>query len=156
MRRFKIKHYRYRYIIPQEYKFTPEYKEAIEKINKWKQQGDLSKGLDLFGMCLKWLPVLPRNLQILSCTRNELTKLPRLPKNLQKLHCASNELTSLPPLPTSLRRLLCYNNELTSLPYLPTNLKELWCWNNKLTNLPDLENFRLWWYGKQRSISKIC
>jgi Leucine-rich repeat (LRR) protein len=131
MKQFKIQHNKY--IVPEEYKSTLEYKTAINRINKWKE----NYMLDLYSLNLKWLPpLLPRNLKELYCGWNKLTRLPNLPKGLQYLNCGWNQLTSLPNLP-NLQRLDCSDNKLTSLPNLP-NLQRLDCSNNKLTSLSNL------------------
>jgi len=120
MRRFKIKYTRY--IIPPEYKSTPEYREAMRRIKLWKQQGDRFVALDLSNLNLEWLPSLPNTLYILVCRNNELTSLPHLPNNLKTLICYSNHLSSLPHLPNSLRILNCMWNKLTELHTLPNML----------------------------------
>lgn len=51
--------------------------------------------LDISGKGIQYLPDLTRfkNLQILSCSNNELTSLPYLPENIEELYCSNNQLT---------------------------------------------------------------
>jgi hypothetical protein len=81
---------------------------------------------------------LPKSLELLHCSNNQLTTLPNnLPKSLEYLHCSNNQLTTLPNnLPKSLESLNCNNNQLTTLPDLPPSLVYLHCSNNQLTTLP--------------------
>jgi len=141
MKQFKIKHTKY--IIPQEYKSTPEYKSALSSCKL-----SYSKTLNFSNLYyksgyrkFKWLPRLPKNLEVLICQENELTCLPPLPKTLKRLYCSCNFLNNLPRLPNSLRELYCGSNKLTSLPTLPNSLRELHCGENyrlnKLERLPN-------------------
>ena len=95
--------------------------------------------IDCSGMELRKIPALPKTVQVLICSDNELTELPALP-NIRVLYCSNNELTELPALP-NVRELYCRNNELTELPALP-NVQVLHCWSNQLTSLPALPNVR--------------
>jgi hypothetical protein len=89
---------------------------------------------------LSLLPNLSENLKILCCYNNQLTCLPTLTrfKNLKTLFCDNNKLTLLPTLPQNLKILCCYNNQLTLLPTLPQSLEELYCGDNQLRVLPNL------------------
>jgi Leucine-rich repeat (LRR) protein len=136
MRQFKINHTRYK--VPIEYKSTPEYKKAIDRIKIWKQHENISEALDLSRLKLRWLPSLPNNLQKLYCFDNHLTSLPYLPTTLEYINCGVNKITSLPHLPNSLQVLSCVFNKITSLPKLPIKLQVLHCVFNKITSLPKL------------------
>ena len=68
--------------------------------------------IDCSGMELRKIPALPKTVQVLICSDNELTELPALP-NVQVLHCWSNQLTSLPALP-NVRELYCRNNRFSN------------------------------------------
>ena len=96
--------------------------------------------LQLNGLRLRELPVLPNHIKSLYCYANALTTLPKLPPGLVRLECWSNLLTALPELPDTLEYLYCSNNQITSLPKLPTKLKELYCNFNLLIKLPELPN----------------
>ena len=98
---------------------------------------------------LNYLPHVTRfkNLRILNCANNQLTKLPRLNTNIEHLYCYNNRLTELPTLNKNLQILFCSNNQLVTLPTLNKNLQQLFCSNNQLTKLPTLnENLLLLTY----------
>ena len=120
--------------------FTTPEQTAQQRIDKWIQQGNITRPLDLIGLNLTSIPegILPPTLQTLLCYHNKLTSLPALPPTLQKLDCDNNQLTNLPVLPSSLQTLWCCHNQLTSLPTLPPTLRHLYCAFNKLTSLPTL------------------
>ena len=98
--------------------------------------------IDVNSRQLNHLPDLTRfkNLKILCCYNNRLTKLPPLNINLQQLYCSNNQLTKLPSLNVALQILHCYNNQLTELPSLNENLVELYCFNNQLLTMPPLND----------------
>ena len=77
------------------------------------------------------------NVQFISFSGNNITKLPPLSNDLKHLYCSNNRLTLLPDhLPDSLTWLSCCNNRLTRLPLqLPNTLTTLSCENNRLTML---------------------
>jgi len=147
MRQFKIKYNN----VPIEYKSTPEYIKAINKIKEWKQN-IFNFPLSLSRLNLKWLPILPNNIKTLYCGNNQLIKLSYLPKTLEVLSCYKNQLTHLPQLPNTLKTLHCGYNNLTSLPTLPNNLQVLYCNNNRLTELPNFspDKFIILYCGKNQ------
>jgi Leucine-rich repeat (LRR) protein len=136
--------------------------EANRRIQEWQQNGDINQILDLYGLNLTELPVLPRNLQKLKCSGNQLENLSNLPNTLQELYFGDNQLENFPDLLhlINLRILYCNNNQLedlpnlselinlqilncgvnqiTSLPHLPNSLQKLDCYDNQLTELPNL------------------
>ena len=121
--------------VPESYKSTPEYLEAVRRIQEWVNNGNENVVLHLNKLKLKYLPPLPVNLQKLSVDDNNLTFLQPLPVNLTELYCGFNKLIYLPPLPKNLRILFCIDNDLTNLPVLPNTINYLYCENNYLTVL---------------------
>ena len=95
--------------------------------------------IDLSGMELTFLPIIPPFIQEVNCKANQLTSLPELP-NVKNLECYNNQLTSLPKLP-NVQRLSCRDNQLISLPELP-NVTYLYCNGNELTKLPELPSIQ--------------
>lgn len=88
-----------------------------------------------------------KNLEVLNCSDNQLTKLPILPKTLRIIICNNNKLRYLAtyknPLPDSLEVIDCSYNNLEYLePFakgLPPKLKKLICNNNWYLNyIPEL------------------
>ncbi|EAW8701489.1 hypothetical protein GW207_00660 [Salmonella enterica subsp. arizonae serovar 40:z4,z32:-] len=94
--------------------------------------------LDLAGLNLRTLPVLPECVSTLNVSNNHLSALPNLPEGLTDLNCAGNTLTSLSALPPSLQLLDCSQNNLPELQNLPPSLTALNCSINKLKDLPYL------------------
>ena len=71
--------------------------------------------LDISDKKLKELPSWVsecKNLEILDCSRNNITHLDNLPPNLKKLYCHDNKITHLDNLPQRLKELECSNNPL--------------------------------------------
>ena len=95
------------------------------------------KSIDVSEQNLNYLPSLSRfkNLEILYCSRNNLTSLPPLPENLKRLYCNTNKLTSLPHLPKKLEILYCNTNQLTSLRSLNEKLEILYYDNNPISEI---------------------
>ncbi len=87
---------------------------------------------------LKFLPELPKSLQVLNCAHNVITLLSDLPDGLKELDCAFNSIEKIARLPNDLTKFICNDNLLTSLPNLPANLSMLNCSFNKLLCLPIL------------------
>ncbi|MCW2255364.1 hypothetical protein M2263_001455 [Providencia alcalifaciens] len=87
---------------------------------------------------LKTLPPLPNTLKILKCISSKLESLPELPPHLEELLCDNSALINLPKLPLGLIMLSCDNNPLQSLPKLPSTLQGLSCEDVDLLSLPDL------------------
>jgi len=81
---------------------------------------------------------LPKGLNELYCSFNQLTTLEGLPKGLKKLNCSFNRFVSLDGLPEGLKVLDCAGNELTTLENLPETLEILDCSDNCLSRLEDL------------------
>lgn len=105
----------------------------------------LSK-IKIIHLCNLELTILPnwisrcKNLRILNCNQNSLTKLPEnLPQSLRILRFHSNSITHMPiNLPENLKIINCANNLLTYLPENFTNsLVRLICSYNQLLNLPN-------------------
>jgi Leucine-rich repeat (LRR) protein len=90
---------------------------ANKRIQEWVKNGDKDQILDLSDLKLTKLPTIPKNVQYLDCTNNQLTVLPKLP-NVRILYCGFNRLTVLPELPNA-KEVYCYHNELTVKPELP-------------------------------------
>ena len=66
--------------------------------------------LNLTGLNLKRLPVLPLYLEVLDCRNNLLTFLPKIPYELEELNCCNNLLTGMPLIPKTLEYLTCKGN----------------------------------------------
>jgi hypothetical protein len=111
--------------------------------------------LNLSGLSLKELPVLPANLENLMCNDNRLTTLPELPPYLKYLNCDRNALTTLPKLPDRLEDLQCNSNRLTELPTLPSSLISLGCAHNCIKQLPSLPNTLEYLYCSDNQLSAL-
>jgi len=112
---------------------------AYIQIQYWIRNDNEEEMLNLNSLNLTFLPVLPRNLKVLSCRNNQLTNLNNLPENLKVLNCSNNLLTNLNNLPENLNVLDCSFNRLSILNNLPITLKILYCNNNIIpiiSNLP--------------------
>lgn len=99
---------------------------------------DQESMLDLGGLNLRNLPVLPACISTLNVSNNNLSTLPDLPEGIRDLTCAGNMLTSLPSLPPTLELLDCSQNRLPELQDLPPTLTALNCSKNMLGRLPHL------------------
>ncbi|EEI9681268.1 hypothetical protein C8862_001486 [Salmonella enterica] len=99
---------------------------------------DQESMLDLGGLNLRNLPILPACISTLNVSNNNLSALPDLPEGIRDLTCASNMLTSLPSLPSTLEMLDCSQNRLPELQDLPPTLTALNCSRNTLMRLPHL------------------
>lgn len=99
---------------------------------------DQESMLDLGGLNLRNLPILPACISTLNVSNNNLSALPDLPEGIRDLTCASNMLTSLPSLPSTLEMLDCSQNRLPELQGLPPTLTALNCSKNMLMRLPHL------------------
>ncbi|ECC3554687.1 hypothetical protein AU825_20940 [Salmonella enterica subsp. salamae] len=99
---------------------------------------DQESMLDLGGLNLRNLPILPACISTLNVSNNNLSALPDLPEGIRDLTCASNMLTSLPSLPSTLEMLDCSQNRLPELQDLPPTLTALNCSKNMLRRLPHL------------------
>lgn len=99
---------------------------------------DQESMLDLGGLNLRNLPILPACISTLNVSNNNLSALPDLPEGIRDLTCASNMLTSLPSLPSTLEMLDCSQNRLPELQDLPPTLTALNCSKNMLMGLPHL------------------
>ena len=106
--------------------FTTPEQTAQQRIDKWIQQGNITRPLDLIGLNLTSIPegILPPTLQTLLCYHNKLTSLPALPPTLQNLDCHNNQLTSLPTLPHTLQEFYYNNNPLTIQPNWPSQQQQ--------------------------------
>ncbi|EDW2792090.1 hypothetical protein H3N91_003497 [Salmonella enterica] len=99
---------------------------------------DQESMLDLGGLNLRNLPILPACISTLNVSNNNLSALPDLPEGIRDLTCAGNMLTSLPSLPSTLEMLDCSQNRLPELQDLPPTLTALNCSKNMLMRLPHL------------------
>ncbi|HAE2266362.1 TPA_asm: hypothetical protein GND82_001199 [Salmonella enterica subsp. salamae serovar 60:g,m,t:z6] len=99
---------------------------------------DQESMLDLGGLNLRNLPILPACISTLNVSNNNLSALPDLPEGIRDLTCAGNMLTSLPSLPSTLEMLDCSQNRLPELQDLPPTLTALNCSKNMLERLPHL------------------
>jgi hypothetical protein len=80
---------------------------------------------------------LPRNLQKLNISHNQIRDIDQLPENLQELICTENPIKTLPELPQNLTILKCSKCFLQELPVLPNTLQRLSVKKNRLRTLPD-------------------
>lgn len=94
--------------------------------------------LNLTGLHLSSIPILPPHIKKLGITRNQLKELPPLPVGLEELNCAENRFITLSGLPSGIKKLDCSRNGLVNLSVLPEGLKQLNCSNNRLKSLPAL------------------
>jgi Leucine-rich repeat (LRR) protein len=83
---------------------------------------------------------IPKTLQILNCSGNQIKSLPKLNHSvLQSLFCNANKIRRIPKLPDTVEWLYCYDNIIDHLPEpLPRKLECLSCSTNDLTRLPEL------------------
>jgi Leucine-rich repeat (LRR) protein len=110
--------------------------EAERRIQEWWSASDMDATLDLHGLGLVTLPVLPLPLRHLNVSYNKIEALPKLGKYLLTLGCTGNCLVELPNLPPNLRVLACSDNRIRQLPALPRSLVHLTCAYNCLKELP--------------------
>lgn len=115
------------------------FQRAQRIVERWIEDNDINKPLDLSSLHLENLPEIPKNVKFLFIDHNNLTKLPELPSELEELDCKYNKLTHLPILPDSLKRLNCERNNLRNLPELPKNLQYLKCNRNNLPSVFDIK-----------------
>jgi hypothetical protein len=96
--------------------------------------------LNCSGNQIRTLPQLNlTQLQSLFCNANKLRRIPKLPNSVEWLYCYDNVISELPsPLPQSLEFLSCSTNDLTRLPELPPRLIGLYIENNFIRNIPSL------------------
>ena len=64
--------------------------EALRRIRRWKKQKKPRKWLNLSGLGLTELPLIPSKVRRLLCVRNQLKTFDNLPKRLQELACGGN------------------------------------------------------------------
>lgn len=83
---------------------------------------------------------LPKELTILECTKNKLSKLPKLPKTLKKLDCSFNLLKKMTNLPESLTEINGQGNFLSEIPSLPSKLTYINFTNNKIRGKVSLKS----------------
>lgn len=113
--------------------------------NKIKDLGNLShlKNLEVLDCCnneLTRLPILPSNLTEITCRDNKLVDIKSIEKcnKLDRLDCSFNKLDNIPYL-NSLKILVCSSNNLSKVPST-RSLNKLICKNNKIEKLPHLHN----------------
>jgi Leucine-rich repeat (LRR) protein len=96
--------------------------------------------LNCSGNQIKTLPQLNlTKLQSLFCNANKIRRIPKLPNSVEWLYCYDNVIKELPsPLPIALEFLSCSTNDLTHLPELPSRLTGLYIDNNFIRNIPTL------------------
>ena len=90
--------------------------------------------LDISNKKLKELPSWVsecKKLEILDCSRNNISSLDNLPPGLKELDCSCNQITSLDNLQLRLKVLYCCGNQITSLDYLPPELIQFRCDNEE-------------------------
>jgi hypothetical protein len=128
-------------------------------IAEWERKGNVEECLNLGGLRLETVPVLPPTVKRLSLFCNNLTEITflpdsilgldiacnrplhilcKLPPRLEHLYCSRTSLPELPELPATLRHLSCRGVRLTSLPVLPPNLSIIDVAENSLQQLPEL------------------
>jgi hypothetical protein len=118
----------------------------FEKINKLPSNlnGFLCFGFGLYIDSI--LPPLPKHLEILHLSANNIVALPRLPDSLILLIVSSESLKLLPALPKTLKGLeltsfVQPNKQLTTLPVLPPNITSVTVYGfERLVNIPNLPN----------------
>lgn len=112
--------------------------QAYARVQTWIAAADDSIELNLSGLNLNNLPLIPDNVKFLNCSLNILKTIPPLPQTIIKLNCSDNLLTQLPKLPGSINYLNCMNNRLKVLPTLPGGVNTINCKNNRIKKLPRL------------------
>ena len=81
--------------------------EALRRIRRWKKQKKPRKWLNVSGLGLTELPLIPSKVRRLLCVRNQLKTFDNLPKRLQELACGGNTFETLETLPPNLKKLYC-------------------------------------------------
>ena len=128
--------------VPEYYKTTPEYLEAVRLIKEWKKDTP-EKSLNLSELNLQYCPPIPENCKKLNLNNNNLKLLPNLPHSLENLYIANNKIKDINSneLPKNLKTLNLNNNNLTNLDISNLNfLKTLDCYKNNLNSLKLNEN----------------
>jgi Leucine-rich repeat (LRR) protein len=123
--------------IPQTLKFLHCRSCNISKLTKMPKVLEI---LNCSGNQIRTLPQLNlTRLKSLFCNSNKIRKIPKLPNSVEWIYCYDNLIRELPnPLPQSLEFLSCSTNDLTHLPELPPRLVGLYIDNNFIRNLPTL------------------
>lgn len=97
--------------------------EANKRIQKWITKGNVKRVLDLAGLDLSELPLLPDTVECLDCSINPLLHLHGLPSSLKKLYCNHTKITSFDGLPYGLKVLyFSCNQKLTRVENLPDTI----------------------------------
>jgi Leucine-rich repeat (LRR) protein len=83
---------------------------------------------------LNFINILPNNLVIFRCSFCDLKYIPPLPKSIEILHIDNNKLTELPLLEhTNIKKLYCHNNFINQIIGLNFKIEVLHCHNNKIS-----------------------
>lgn len=106
----------------------------LESLSKY-ETFELIKHLDISNKNIKNLEFLPKNLEVLNCSHNQITYIPELPETLTELNCSNNQISSLSNLPKNLKILDCSHNQINNLD-IPDNIEELNYDNNLLEGYP--------------------
>lgn len=96
------------------------------------------KELYCYGNNLSFL-VLPNQIEKLSCSHNQLTRIDGLPNSLQEIFCNNNLIDSIYQLPPNISLLSVESNSLKYIHSLPDSLMSCYLgWNTGLNGLPNL------------------
>ncbi len=97
--------------------------QAVTILKEFVLKGDAI--LNLSGLNLAEIPVLPPGIAELNVSDNALTDLPEIPLGVKKIDASHNRLAQLPTMPSTLEELNLANNEFIELPYIGHPLRKL-------------------------------
>ncbi len=89
---------------------------AIRIIGEWMKAKNVNAVLNLSGLGLKELSIIPGGVKKLNISNNELTELIPLPPSLEELNFSNNKISKIVFLPPKLKVLNCSNNSLKVYP----------------------------------------
>lgn len=102
------------------------------------EMSSLDGTLNVAGLSLTSLPILPYTLQTLNISNTEISELPVLPEKLRSLSCVNTTIATLPRLPSGLRYLNITNTRIKVLPDLPDTLQSLCCSSTPIREIHSL------------------
>jgi Leucine-rich repeat (LRR) protein len=126
-------------------------------ISKLSKMPKVLEILNCSGNQIRTLPQLNlTRLKSLFCNSNKIRKIPKLPNSVEWIYCYDNLIRELPnPLPIQLEFLSCSTNDLTYLPELPPRLVGLYIDNNFIRNLPPLPKSLIDLFFSNNQVAKM-
>jgi len=126
-------------------------------ISKLTKMPKVLEVLNCSGNQIRALPQLNlTRLKSLFCSSNKIRKIPKLPNSVEWIYCYDNLIRELPnPLPQSLEFLSCSTNDLTQLPKLPPRLVGLYIDNNFIRHIPPLPKSLIDLFFSNNQVAKM-